>query len=778
MRPQVRRTPPAIKPLDSMKTVHRSAPALWISLASLVALAASMALPPARAAAPASRDGKARAAAHGARPQKIVIVSMPSVGWEDVRAGHTPNLRRLAADWSVGALSLRTIGSRTDLASAMASIGAGNRARGTIRPLAQGDSAAAPNAVSRPDGSLLVRNMKEVIADNAQLSFRARPGLLGSSLHRMGLKTGIAGNADGGTLFSTSRRRKGHGLDLRRFGALALADLEGRVDRGEVGDDLVVRDPATISGYRSNETALLLAARRVVEASDVSLIEVADTYRESLVAFAEVTAVPPPNHSPPQRNRALSRDDRVLAGIERMVDLRRDTLLVVSPTGLGSSQPEKLSMVLLAGVGARPHGWVTSAFTLRDGLATIPDIGPGILRLLGHKEPPGMSGQPLHSSAGPRNGRLEALLAIQENAIFHGRWVGFFFGLFVSLQGLLYLVAWRRIQFKKGPSFAALRRLCLAFMAAPVALLALVPFRPQRWGPAGPLAVIALICTAATYLALRKPWDRAPAGAPAFVAGLTFLVIAADLITGAHLQLSSLIGYSPVVAGRFYGMGNLSFALFATSALLVGGYLGAMWGRRGLWAAAALGVFAIVIDGHPAAGADFGGVLALVPGFGVLLLLLAGRRVSAGKSVALGITALATGLLVGALDATRPADRQTHIGRFVSRLVAEGPGGVADIIERKAMANWWLLTQSVLAISIPLAVVFLAIMLRSPNGKLLLALDSQPGLRQGLIAAAVTNLAAFAVNDSGVAIPAMGLAMAAPFCLATILGLPREVLEE
>lgn len=711
-------------------------------------------------------------------PRKIVVISMPSVGWEDVRAGLTPNLETLAGDWPLGSLSLRTVGSRTDLPSAMASIGAGNRARGIILPLAQGDLFSAPNAVPGPGGSLKVRGMRHVAADNAQLSFGARPGLLGQQLHAMGLETGVAGNADGGVLFSTSTNRIGSGRDLRRFGALALADTKGRVDHGLVGDELAVRDNSTLNGYRTNLPLLLRAAGAVIEKSDVALIELADGYREGLIAFADLPGVETTAAERSARNRGIRRDDAALGEILKMVDLRRDSLLFLSPAGLGYSEPERLSVASLAGVGAGPHGWLTSAVTLRDGLVTLSDVGPGILRLLGRDQPDAMSGQPLHSTAGPRTGRIEKMVALGDNAVFHGRWVGLFFALFVFLQSLLYLVAWRRLRLESGRTLEWLRRFCLAFMATPVAVLALVPLRPQRWGPLGPLSVILVVCALVVVIALAGPWRKFPAGPPTFVAALTLLVIAADLLTGANLQLSSLVGYSPVVAGRFYGIGNLTFALLATSALLLSAQLGTRWKPHGIWAAAALGVFTILVDGHPRLGADFGGVLALLPGFGVLLLVLSGRRITLVRGAVLAASAVAAGLILGILDSMRPVDEQTHIGRFIQRLLEQGPGGVAEIIQRKALANWSLLTQSVLSISIPVALVFLAIMLRSPHGKLPEALETQPGLRQGLIAAVVTNLLGFALNDSGVAIPAMGLAMAAPFCLATILGLPRKLLEE
>ena len=50
---------------------------------------------------------------------------------------------------------------------------------------------------------------------------------------------------------------------------------------------------------------------------------------------------------------------------------------------------------------------------------------------------------------------------------------------------------------------------------------------------------------------------------------MTLAVLALDVMFGSRLQLSSLMGLQPVVAGRFYGMGNVTYALFATAGLLL-----------------------------------------------------------------------------------------------------------------------------------------------------------------------------------------------------------------
>ena len=90
------------------------------------------------------------AAAGAARPRRIVIVSVPGVTWSDVDAGRAPTLASLADRWAVAAMSVRTAGPVTDPASAYASLGAGNRARG----LGGSGRLVAPETVDAPGGQL------------------------------------------------------------------------------------------------------------------------------------------------------------------------------------------------------------------------------------------------------------------------------------------------------------------------------------------------------------------------------------------------------------------------------------------------------------------------------------------------------------------------------------------------------------------------------------------------------------------------------------------------
>jgi hypothetical protein len=159
-------------------------------------------------------------------------------------------------------------------------------------------------------------------------------------------------------------------------------------------------------------------------------------------------------------------------------------------------------------------------------------------------------------------------------------------------------------------------------------------------------------------------------------------------------------------------------------------------------------------------------VLALVPAFAVLGLLVSGRRVSWRSVTLIAVAAVLVVAMFALVDYARPAESQTHLGRFVGQLLH---GGAGAVVRRKAQANLRLLTSSVLTLVVPVAVLFLTLVLLRPVGGLRRAFAAVPPLRAGLISVLVLGVAGFVFNDSGVAVPALALTLAVPIALAASL---------
>jgi len=275
-----------------------------------------------------------------------------------------------------------------------------------------------------------------------------------------------------------------------------------------------------------------------------------------------------------------------------------------------------------------------------------------------------------------------------------------------------------------------------------------------------------------TLLALAGPWRGRLLGPAGVVGALTALVLAADVATGSHLMLSSLMGVQPVVAGRWYGFSNPGFALFATGCLvlaisLADALVEAGRRRQAVAAIAAVGAFALVVDGTPGLGSDFGGPPAIIPAFAVLGLLVAGVAITWRRAVVIAAVTVAVLVLLSVVDWLRPAQSRTHLGAFVQTVL---DGGAWSVVRRKLEQNLDILFGSLLSALLPVAVVFVVVVLARPGRlgvrPLALAYERSPVLRHGLVAFGVLLLIGFALNDSGTTIPAVAATVAIPLLIA------------
>jgi hypothetical protein len=160
-------------------------------------------------------------------------------------------------------------------------------------------------------------------------------------------------------------------------------------------------------------------------------------------------------------------------------------------------------------------------------------------------------------------------------------------------------------------------------------------------------------------------------------------------------------------------------------------------------------------------GQDFGGAISAAPAYVLLVILLSGRRVDARITALLGVILVAVGLAVGFADLARPADSRTHVGRFFEKVGDEGLSGFTTVVGRKASlmlqtfgnTGWVLLVAGVLA-----SLAYVA----WRTDRLRALVDAVPTLRAALVSFAVLVVLTTLLNDSGVAITGMMLAVLVP----------------
>jgi hypothetical protein len=188
---------------------------------------------------------------------------------------------------------------------------------------------------------------------------------------------------------------------------------------------------------------------------------------------------------------------------------------------------------------------------------------------------------------------------------------------------------------------------------------------------------------------------------------------------------------------------------------------------------AAAGVFAVVLvaDVWPTLGADVGGVLTMVPVFGLMLLVMSGRRLS-WKAVVAALAA--TVVVLGAVtlvDLARPAEDRTHLGRFVSDIGDDDT--FLTTIERKWSTNVRLLGRTIWTWMVPIAAAFMVYVLVIARGWQRL-LPTGSALRAGVLGTLVAGLVGWLVNDSGVVVSALVFVYIGPYLTLLALRGPDE----
>lgn len=664
----------------------------------------------------------ATAAAGPVVSEHVVVVGVPGLLWSDVTEDGTPQLWGAAEDGSIGAMTVRGARSTTCVLDGWVTLGAGNRARFIEPPLPLDEQpvpepdlpGAAPEVLRGCLPQEASINLSSVVAalDASpgaadDNSFGAQPGVLGTAVS---CAVGVG---------------RGPVLTLHRDGS---------------AEQMVGALPTTAQDW-----AALLGGCPL---SVVSLPEL-------------VTA--------PDREPALKALDTRLGLLRLGLPPDTDLLIAgISETGLNTPA---LHVAIEVGPGVEP-GYLSSASTQRTPFVQLIDVAPTALTRLGLPVPAAMVGQPFTPGQDRPTDLREAvdgLIDVDLAARAVGAVTPRFFTGGVVLMAVLCLLGWVLIRVRQERVLSVIG-VVVASLPAATLLGNLVPWW-RAGNPGAALALtVAVVMAAIAAVALGGPWRSARLGPAAVVTVVTFATLAADVVLlNSRLQLSSLLGYNPIVAGRFSGFGNIPYGLYAASALLTTTLLvhAAPPARRGLVLSVAA-VAVVAVDGAPWLGNDFGGVLALVPAYIVFALLLQAVRVSVTKLALAGLSGGVVVMIIATLDYQRPPAEQTHLGRFVGQLL---DGSAGTIVSRKAQANIDIFSSSPLTLLVPVFAVTGWWLLR--RGGPLEWVREGLVLRAGLLAVLLAEGIGLLVNDSGVAVPVTAGWFVVPLVLAVAAGTPQ-----
>jgi hypothetical protein len=743
--------------------------------AALAALACGMAFLAARPAC--------AAAPNAPLARRVVIVLMSGMTWRDLDLPQADGLRKAIGSGLAADLNCATLGRRT-VARAMVTLSAGSRADAgseagdAYRADAPFENENAAEAYVRRTGHLpgdaqmLHLGIASIDRANAVFPDRIRPGLLGSAVGDLGLKTAVLGDADTALVWSPGTRH-------REAAALAMDEF-GRVSYGGVGQPDLVPAPEMAYGVRSNASQILMRYSILPEDAGLVVIDFGDTIRA-----ARYSSEAQPSARRFLRARAMASASDFVSRLIQLTS-EKDAIIIMSPVAVdGGPDPAPMTPFSLLMPGGTP-GYATSATTRRPGIVVGTDLVRTVRYLLsGNDVASGdIPGRPIVASSGG-GGSLEALAAESDRATLVDRLrpgLLFAWAFLVTVGGLLALGL-----MLAGPNNESSFRLTEALLVF-VSSLPLAGF-VAGWATAAvgrgslgaqlatPLGYATLVIAPAVALAAALALSRMPISRQLFVVMVaTVGVLIADQLAGAPAAIDTVFGYSPIEGGRYYGMGNEAWAIaFSCVALTLAIWLDwtpGSWPRRRIAVVGVLIGLTLVV-GLPVLGSNLGGFIAVGLGAVTFCAVLLRRHFKPWMIAAAAVAIAAAAALLIGLDMMRAPMAGTHFAG-IGRMIANGDlSALGDIVGRKLSMNVETFNQTLWSWVLLLAVTVFVVDARRAGGLLGRFLEDRPALSAALIAILASSAAGMFIEDTGIAIPAYMLGVAFPVVTALMLAAAR-----
>jgi hypothetical protein len=662
-------------------------------------------------AALAAATPAAARAPQAAPARHVVIVGLSGLRWSDLSPTATPTLWRLAGQGSVGSLVDFAVLPLTCPADGWLTLNSGARAESDHTDAGCGTFP----AVRQAGAGATVPALPGLIADNQRFHNDPSWGLLGRSA---ACATAVGPGA-----------------------ALALASPSGAVAS-------YLPSPADLTA--------------------------------GVLSRCPLTVVDLGNTDSAERSVALAAADTELKHL--LAELPAATTLLITAPG-ATTRPPHLQLTLVDGTGYQA-GLLESASTRQPGLVVLTDLTPTVLGWLGHRPPSGLVGAQL--TRGSRAPSLSATvrgLTARDTAeqVWRSTHNEFFWAYALADAAVLAaigLVFWGATPERRRRRARWWRVAGVFAVCVPVGtfLANLVPWPAQAHPAAwlyGAAVALALVIGLAALAATRRRDPLAPFG---LVCLSTVAVLGLDVMTGSRLQLETPFGLSMLEAGRFYGIGNEALGIYGVTALFGAGWLALGFLQRypasprpALAAVAAVGVFAVFASGWPGFGGKVGGTIAMVPCFALLLMAVAGVRLSWRRLALAAVSGLALFVVFALVSYFTAVTGKSDIGTFAGNALHGHAGG---LLLRKIGSNLGSLSASMFSPLIPIVVVVTGLMLWRPAWFALrtmpLAYTAEPLLRPILAVLWLMPVLGWFADDSGVIVPAAALPLALPLAIAAL----------
>ncbi len=644
---------------------------------------------------------------------RLTLIVIDRIDFRDLLAANAPTLKRLMNEGAVGLISPRVVGALTS-ESACVTIGAGTPA------VADEQAREAKNVyrdfvyyrgpkpgVSYSAGFPQHEGMSALRRLNRQEATLAHPGLLGTILHQHHMKTGVVGAYD-------------RSPAVIFWGQIATisADESGHIDTGSMGE---VDLPKDVEG----------------DLKDANL----------RVVFLSVTMVAATQKSHRATLDALHRADLWLSKWLKLIDLRRERVMIVTPCPRTNKKYfPRLAPVIMVGKGVQ-RGVLTSPSTRQRGLVTLADIAPTVLEYFNIPKGQRMVGQAM--TVVPSENPIAALQRLDEWIAGRNQAVAPV-AVLITVWQVVAVVAALVAMMRKGdfshspilpfPHSPALSFLLLGAVAIPLSALLVSPL--AAWGTAAVVALtLALTCALAGVFLLTPDALSSLRWLTAFA----YLGLIVDALINGRLAAASILGNSFATGTRFYGVGNEYAGYLIATALITAGlssFLEEKSWRPWVWA------FPLTfILGCAGWGANFGGASTAAVACTVAVVKARSKRFEWQQLLLVMILATVAIAAVVGWEWLNAPESQSHIGRTLSH--ADG-GSLLQIAKRKLQMGWYVIRYTPFNYPLLLAIPVIASVLHWRRGRLKAALAQHRAFDACMVAGVVGSIVALILNDSGI----------------------------
>ncbi|ABI68000.1 hypothetical protein [Syntrophomonas wolfei] len=553
------------------------------------------------------------------------------------------------------------------------------------------------------------------------------PGQLAALAEDCGLKTAALGNAD--TINSKDRSI-----------VLLAMNEAGQVYEGDVSANLLEKDKLSLAGVRSQQQILLDKIDDSLQKADIIFVDLGDSSRveKSRLNCADEVLVQ-------HRKHAIERNDELLGRLLPRLDLQKTMLVILVPN------PHK-DMVLAGNFGltafimyqpGNEAGLLTSSTTRRSGLVNSSDFLPSILAFFNPESIYQNSSMKVVPATDNSLEKLEGDLGffVRLRAARSPLHYSFVALAFLSIIGVACLACNIRTKWKSFWLFLFYTGLSmpLVFM-----FLSYSSYPSVSWN-----IIMALAASMLLALLLQLIF-RSSANALLFLTATVALLTLVDGLRGSPLMLLSPLGSDAIAGGRFYGIGNDYMGILIASSVIALSLLLAKLRLsnkgRALIALPSLLLLSFTI-GHPAYGANVGGLITALVTTGVLVIYLLEQRLHFKQLLIIGGMAVLGVLLTAFLDSWLNPN-PSHAGKTIKLLISNDPGIFLSIIRTKLGILGSTIYHSAWSVVLLLGIIVLAsIWHKKPIMALKEAKPEVLPVSNTLLIAAAT---VFLVNDTGV----------------------------